>query len=456
MSLRLPASFILTPQAQFNYTQGQFVSARVALEKRMFKNGYLNVSFERNFANNITNLELGLRYDFSFAQIGFTARRSNDTYSFVETAGGSLIVDPRSRYIGVNNRSSVGKGGMILYPFLDMNWNGIKDEGEPKAFGMEVQVSGGRVEYKERDTITRIFDLQPYAEYLVTLDGSKFDNITWRMRNRTLSVVVDPNQFKRIEIPIVIVGEASGQVYLRDGNTLRGQGRITVQFYNKDNVLIHSTLSESDGYFTYMGLAPGEYVAVIDPEQMRKLDMTASPAQIPFTIEPSIDGDYIYDLEFTIRSNAPVEKAEAKPETPSGEKTAEKPTTPPAEATRDSVPIPVTKPKPVVKDTATVQDTKPVTPDRIPDADTSTSGGYRLQFLVLSSPLEADSRYFERLTRKLPNLNISVRKEEDGLYHYVSRVFRTRSEARHWMRMINGMGWQDCVLRAETEKPLKN
>ncbi|MDY0240185.1 MAG: SPOR domain-containing protein, partial [Bacteroidales bacterium] len=100
--------------------------------------------------------------------------------------------------------------------------------------------------------------------------------------------------------------------------------------------------------------------------------------------------------------------------------------------------------------------TKPVTPDRIPDADTSTSGGYRLQFLVLSSPLEADSRYFERLTRKLPNLNISVRKEEDGLYHYVSRVFRTRSEARHWMRMINGMGWQDCVLRAETEKPLKN
>ena len=460
MSLRLPASFILTPQAQFNYTQGQFVSARVALEKRMFKNGYLNVSFERNFANNITNLELGLRYDFSFAQIGFTARRSNDTYSFVETAGGSLIVDPRTRYIGVNNRSSVGKGGMILYPFLDMNWNGIKDEGEPKAFGMEVQVSGGRVEYKERDTITRIFDLQPYAEYLVTLDGSKFDNITWRMRNRTLSVVVDPNQFKRIEIPIVVVGEASGQVYLRDGNTLRGQGRITVQFYNKDNVLIHSTLSESDGYFTYMGLAPGEYVAVIDPEQMRKLDMTASPAQIPFTIEPSIDGDYIYDLEFTNRPNAPVEKAEAKPETPAGEKPAEKPTTPPAEqivpAVEKPASPPVDKTAKATRDSVSVPVTKPVTPDRIPDADVSANGGYRLQFLVLSSPLEADSRYFERLTRKLPNLNISVRKEADVLYHYVSRVFRTRSEARHWMRMINGMGWQDCVLRAETEKPLKN
>ena len=328
-----------------------------------------------------------------------------------------------------------------------MNWNGIKDEGEPKAFGMEVQVSGGRVEYKERDTITRIFDLQPYAEYLVTLDGSKFDNITWRMRNRTLSVVVDPNQFKRIEIPVVVVGEASGQVYLRDGNTLRGQGRITVQFYNKENVLIHSTLSESDGYFTYMGLSPGEYTAVIDPQQMRKLDMTASPAQISFTIEPSIDGDYIYDLEFTIRTNEPKEQPAAKPATPKAEK--------PAEAFRDTVPIAVTKPTPVMKDTLTVPEPKPGIRDRKPAEGSPTTGGYRLQFLVLSRPLEDDSSYFERLTKKLPNLQVSVRVEEDGLYHYVSRVFRTRSEARHWMRMINGMGWQDCVLRSETEKPLK-
>jgi hypothetical protein len=108
MSFRLPASFILTPQAQFNYTQGKFVSTRVALEKKMFKNGYLNLSFERNFANNITNLEVGLRYDFSFAQIGFTARRSNDTYSFVETAEEAYGKHEPVR--SVNNRSSFGKG----------------------------------------------------------------------------------------------------------------------------------------------------------------------------------------------------------------------------------------------------------------------------------------------------------------------------------------------------------
>ncbi|HBG53813.1 MAG TPA: hypothetical protein DDW70_06350, partial [Rikenellaceae bacterium] len=95
--------------------------------------------------SDITNVELGLRYDFSFTQIGFSARKSNKTYSFVETASGSIMTDPRSRLITVNSRSSVGKGGMILYPFLDLNWNGKRDKGEPKAFGLEVQVSGGRI-----------------------------------------------------------------------------------------------------------------------------------------------------------------------------------------------------------------------------------------------------------------------------------------------------------------------
>jgi hypothetical protein len=100
-----------------------------------------------------------------------------------------------------------------------------------------------------------------------------------------------------------------------------------------------------------MGLAPGEYTAVIDPEQMRKLDMTSSPAQIPFTIEPSIDGDYIYDLEFTIRSTIPQEKpATPAEEKPAAEKpAAEKPVEKPVEATRDTVPAPVSKPTPVTK-----------------------------------------------------------------------------------------------------------
>lgn len=445
MSIRLPASFILTPQTQFSYTQGKFVSARMALEKRIRSNGYINVSYERNFIYGSSNLELGMRYDFSFAQIGFSARRSNQTYSFVETASGSLMADARTKYIGLNNRSSVGKGGMVLRPFLDLNWNGVRDEGEPKVFGLEVRVSGGRTRYNERDTLTRVYDLQPYTEYLVTLDGSKLDNISWKLSNKTLSVKVDPNQFKRLDIPIVVMGEASGQVYKRDDNTLRGQGRITVHFYNKDTVLYATTMSEQDGYFSYIGLPPGDFLAAVDPQQMEKLDMTASPGFIPFTIQPSIDGDFIYDLEFTIDSNTPAKPVPvvAKPDT-----TTAKPA--PVVAKPDTT---TTKPVPVaVKPTTTPA--KPVVPVRrteeVPaQEELVTEGGYRLQFLVLNKPLEHPERYFAPLIQKLPNLDIVAVCGKDGQYYYVTQLFRTRSQALHWMRMINAIGWKDCILKQE-------
>ena len=308
LSVRLPWSFILTPQTQFNYSLGKFVFLRCGLEKRLFQNGYMTLSYEKNFTNNLTNMEIGLRYDFSFAQIGLSARRSSGVMTFVENASGSLIADPRTRLLTATRRASVGKGGMTLTPFIDLNWNGLHDKDEPKAQGLQAQVSGGRTEYSERDTITRIFDLEPYAEYLVTLDGSKFDNISWQMKHKTLSVVVDPNQFKRINIPILVMGEASGMVYMESARgAQKGQGRILLNFYRNDSTFVSSTMSESDGYFSFLGLGPGEYIATVDALQMNKLNMTASPAYIPFTIYPSLDGDLISDLEFIIREQQPAD-----------------------------------------------------------------------------------------------------------------------------------------------------
>ncbi|MFY9364491.1 MAG: hypothetical protein WAP18_05285 [Bacteroidales bacterium] len=432
-SFRLPFSFVLNPQTQFSYTQGKFVSARVALEKRIGNSGYINMSYEKNFLYGSSNIELGMRYDFSFAQIGFSARKTNKVFSFVETFSGSMMLDSRSKYVGFNNRSSVGRGGMVLRPFLDLNWNGVWDKGEPKVSGLEVRVSGGRIRHNERDTLTRIYELQPYTDYLVTLDGKNLDNIAWKLPYNTMSVKVDPNQFKQIDIPVVVMGEASGEVYLRTEHTLKGQGRITVHFFNKDTVFKHSTMTESDGYFSFIGLAPGDYLAAIDPNQMTKLDMTASPAFIPFTIEPSMDGDIVYDLEFIISVNAEaglMTKKEDRP-TPKPDTAAVKP--------------------PVEKPVVTVE--KPV--KEIPKPDTAAvkppvAEGYRLQFLALREPLEDIERYFAPLTKKLPNISISVIHVETGLYTYVSQVFRARSEALHWMRMLNGMGWQDCILIKET------
>jgi hypothetical protein len=56
------------------------------------------MSFERNFRNDITLAEAGLRYDFSFAQAGASVRQYGDRTSFVQYARGSVINDRKQSF----------------------------------------------------------------------------------------------------------------------------------------------------------------------------------------------------------------------------------------------------------------------------------------------------------------------------------------------------------------------
>jgi hypothetical protein len=299
-SLRLPKGFILMPQTQFNYSDVNFVSVRGALEKRIKNRGTINVTYEQNFKSKFTSFEVGFRWDFKFAQIGVNMRRGGGATTFVETASGTIMADAKTKFIGTHLRSSVGKGGITIYPFLDLNANGVRDKGEPKVKGLNLNVGGGRVEHKERDTLIRIYDLEPYTTHLLTLYGSNFDNIAWQIKNKTMAVTVDPNQFKIVEVPIDILGEVAGTVYLGSEGSERGQGRVIVNIFKKDFTLVSSTLTEEDGYFSYMGLRPGKYFAMIDTTQMRRLAMKATPGIIEFEIKESYEGDFVDGLEFYI------------------------------------------------------------------------------------------------------------------------------------------------------------
>ncbi len=296
LAFRLPARFTITPQVQYEYNRNQLISARTNIEKPLFKRGFLNMSYEQNFRSNTRSVEVGFRYDLAFAQTGFSVRNTSDQTTFVESARGSLLFDRKTRYLGTNNRTSVGKGAITLLPFLDVDGNGLRDPGEPKASNLQFRINGGSIVRNDKDTTIRILDLTPYQSYLLELDKNSFDNISWQMHNLTMKVMIDPNQFKTIEVPISVMGEAAGTVY----NGQNGQGRILVCFYRSDSTLAARTLTESDGYYSYLGLKPGKYTVRIDPEQLKKLKMVSTPEMMPVTVTHSFDGDIIESLDFIL------------------------------------------------------------------------------------------------------------------------------------------------------------
>ena len=118
---------------------------------------------------------------------------------------------------------------------------------------------------------------------------------------QTLSVAVDPNILKSIEIPVSVVGEATGNVSQETDGIKNGQGRVIVGFYNTALKKAGKSITEDDGYFSYFGLAPGKYTVRIDTAQLQKLGMTSDPEFLEFNIAPGTDGDIVDGLDFTLR-----------------------------------------------------------------------------------------------------------------------------------------------------------
>jgi len=299
LTFRLPGKLIFTPQSQFQYKQPKLISIKGELGKYISSRGYVNVFYEKNYNIQFESIGVGLRFDLSFAQLGSSLRRSNGINTSVQSASGSLAYDDKLKHVGFSNRSNVGRGGIVLLPYLDLNNNGRWDKDEPKVAGLKIQINNGKVQYNKGETSIRVSGLEAYTSYIIRLNPD-FENIAWRIRNQTLDVVVDPNQFKVLEIPVNVIGEVSGMVYLQENKNQKPQGRMIVEFYRSDLSLAGRAMTEMDGSFNYTGLPPGSYTARISLSQLRKLHLDASPISIPFTISEKKEGDIIDGLQFIL------------------------------------------------------------------------------------------------------------------------------------------------------------
>lgn len=316
VAIRLPYAIILIPQFQYDFTRNKPLSGKIRLEKHLLDRAFLNLSFERNFSYNLNMAEVGLRYDFSFVQTGYSIRQSNNKTALLQYARGSLIYDKKKGYLGTDNRTNVGRGGVSVTAFLDLNSNGQKDKGEPAVHGLSLRANSGRIENSESDTTIRILGLEPYTNCFIELNSDSFENVSWRLPFKTLNVNVDPNILKNIEIPVEIVGEANGRIALDKDGELKGVERIIIGIYDKNLRIVGKTLTENNGKFSYFGLAPGKYSVRIDSVQIRKLGMISEPDSQQFNINPGNDGDIVNELDFILKSRqvdttniTPVEKA---------------------------------------------------------------------------------------------------------------------------------------------------
>lgn len=300
-AIRLPGKMMLLPQAQYEYNQSRFISIKTGLEKRFSSTGYINGFYEKNFKNDFTSVNIGIRYELPHTLAGLDMRKnSNGELTLINSLSGSLVHDSKSMYTRFTREPSVGRGGLILLTYLDLNNNRKYDKGEPKLKGLNFNILSGRREEHKRDTTIIVRNLEAYNSFLITLDQNSFEEISWQIRLHTIKVEIDPNQFRLIEIPVSIIGEVNGTIYTQTEAGKKIQERILLNIYNSSGLFVASVLSEEDGYYNYLGLAPGSYTVRPDAGQMQKLGLRSFPGAWNFNIESGRYGDVQSGIDFTL------------------------------------------------------------------------------------------------------------------------------------------------------------
>jgi hypothetical protein len=426
LSLRIRNGYTLRPTVQYNVNSNEVSTYKVAIEKYI-PFGNVSLSYERNVPTHTNLVNVNLKYDLSFARTNVSAtqrklatsnsespQQGNTVIS--ESAQGSLAFGRGKGYTYKSNNSSVGRGGISFYPFLDLNHNGKRDKGEPIVKLTKVNIMGGKAVTTEKDSILSIPDLMAFTYYSVEFKNSDLENISWRFKKNIYKVMVDPNQFKRVDVPIVSVGEVNGMAYLNKDNQLKGIGRILVKFYDKStNKKVGETLSESDGYISNLGFEPGEYVARIDSVQLSNLNYTALPAQKDFAIKTSKEGDIISGLDFILYP--PLDLAVSPEEE--------------MHTLADSI------------SQISAIDSSIVEKNTLSGSTVDTL--CKIQVLATLTPIK-DKNYFKKLLTRLPGIIITETKKEDGLYHYSIGSISSVIIARRLLPIIRTTGFKDSFL----------
>lgn len=292
-AIRFHQKLIFSPTLEYDYKTNQVTSINGEIRTQIFKKINLRTSYNHNFRFDHFHLNIGVNFELNFSRLSFNMSTNNKTTSFLQSGSGGLIFNPSEDYYKFTDRSDIGRGSIFFKPFLDLDGDGKRDNDEHFIEGVKIHSSSGGIIERLANGTTTISGLEPYLTYHFKVDGGGLNRIAWRIENKTMNVFVNPNQIKVIEIPVKVVGEVSGYIYVSD----KGIGGIKINIYSAAKELLFTVMSEADGYFSYFGIPSGSYVASVDAKQLSNLNLKAK-AELPFRILNTEEGQFLDTLEF--------------------------------------------------------------------------------------------------------------------------------------------------------------
>ena len=285
---------------EYDHTGSQLQTYGVNLTRRLFKTGQISVSYDHNALSGNNLLSIRFNMFTGFARFETRMVHTANRWGLNQMQRGSILYDQDAKTFRFSRQNGVGYGSAVLRPFLDDNYNGVRDDGEEYLAGMKAKIRGISGYPHGKDRIYYYDRLRPYDTYVVGVDQYSLDNPLLKPAHENYRVTFNPNMVTSINVPLVIGGEISGVIRRRVGDTRVGIGGIRVFFLETARESITEVMTFNNGDYYFLGLLPGKYRAYVDPDQLQQYGYRSQPEEIKFEVKPVDGGAVVDNVDFLL------------------------------------------------------------------------------------------------------------------------------------------------------------
>jgi hypothetical protein len=310
LGIRAPGGFLLRGQTRYFHTDGGFRDLRLDFSRRVTREFWLDVFYDRAFETNQTLAGVEFSYYLPFSVFrGVVATGGESGFRASQSITGSIGYSAASNHFFFDYLNSrVGFGGLIVQPFVDANGNGLRDPGEEIITKARIRSSSLFGNQYLRYTPGLGFGLQhtlPYEEYVMSIEPQTLDNPLWVPRYVNVAAFSEPNQFSQVNLPIVVGGIVRGKIEITgEKKILPAEGlNVTLRAENApadEKAFSLTAISYSTGEFEFIGVPPGSYRVSLEPTQITQQGFVAKELFRVIEVHATAEGDEVAGVDFTL------------------------------------------------------------------------------------------------------------------------------------------------------------
>jgi hypothetical protein len=181
---------------------------------------------------------------------------------------GSVLWNGPAGSVAFHPDRSLRRGGLGGLVFLDANGNGRYDGPDRPLPGVRLQV-GSQTVASDLDGRFSAWDLVPFVPEPVAVDSMSLSDPLWVPAFSLVSVVVGPNGFRRLDVPVLPAAEVSGRITRPAAAGPRPVPGLRLELMERDTGRRFQTTTFHDGEFYVLGLPPGDYEVIL-PQDLRE------------------------------------------------------------------------------------------------------------------------------------------------------------------------------------------